>query len=110
MLLSPKEKLGQKLDNTLSDFGSSVSLTPNSIFMKLNLQVLRPTTSSLTLMDSSIKHPLGILVDVPIKTGDFYVVDHFVIVDLANYGHPQSILGSPFLATMGCKIYIKGDD
>jgi len=50
---------------------------------------------------------MGILEDVPIKVGDFYVPIDFVVLDMAEDSHTQIILGSPFLATAGCKIDIK---
>jgi len=80
---------------------------PYSIFKRFGLGKLRPTRISLQLVDRSIKYPMGILEDVPIKVGDFYVSIDFVVLDIAEDSRTQIILGRPFLATAGCKIDVK---
>ena len=95
------------IDRTLCDLGSSVSLMPYTIFKRLGLGELTPTSISLQLADRSIKYPLGILEDVPIKVGDFYVPIDFVVLDMAEDCRTQIILGRPFLATARCKIDVK---
>ena len=50
---------------------------------------------------------MGILEDVPIKVGDFYVPIDFVVLDIAEDCRTQIILGRPFLATAGCKIDVQ---
>jgi len=55
---------------------------PYSIFKRLDLGELRPLNISLPLVDRSIKYPLGILEDIPIKVGDFHVPINFVILDM----------------------------
>jgi len=50
---------------------------------------------------------MGILKDVPIKVGNFYVVIDLVVLDMAEDSHTQIILGIPFLTTPGCKIDVK---
>ena len=50
---------------------------------------------------------MGILEDVLIKVGDFYVPIDFVVLDMAEDPCTQIILGIPFLATTGCKIDVK---
>jgi len=54
----------------LCDLGSSVSLMPLSLCEKLELGEMRPTTISLQLTYRSVKYPVGVLEDVPIKVGD----------------------------------------
>jgi len=80
---------------------------PYSIFEKLSLGELRPTNIFLQFADYSIKYPLGILEDVSIKVGDFYVPIDFVILDMAEDARTQVILRRHFLATAGCKIDVK---
>jgi len=58
-------------------------------------------------VDRSIKNTLGILEDVPINMGEFYMSINFVILDMAEDFRTQIILGRPFLATAGCKIDVK---
>jgi len=50
---------------------------------------------------------MGILEDVPIKVGDFYVPIDLVVVDMAEDSRTKIILGRPFLATVGCKVDVK---
>jgi len=54
-----------------------------------------------------MKYPLGILENVPIKVGGFYVPIDFVILDMAEDARTQIILGQPFLATVACNIDVK---
>ena len=79
---------------------------PYTIFKRLGLGNLTPTCIFLQLGDRSIKYPLGILEDVPIKVGDFYAPIDFVVLDMAEDYRTQIILGRPFLATVGCKINV----
>ena len=61
------------INHTLYDLVSSISLMPLSLCEKLELGELRPITISLQLADCSVKYPIGILEDVPIKVRDLYV-------------------------------------
>jgi len=80
---------------------------PYSIFKRLGRNDLRPTNIFLQLANRSIKYPLGILKDVPIKVGEFYMPIDFVIIDMAKDFQTQIILGRLFLTTAGCKIDVK---
>ncbi|KAL5554294.1 hypothetical protein UlMin_041695 [Ulmus minor] len=51
-------------DKVLCDLGASINLMPLSIFRKLGLGEVKPTTVSLQLADRSIKHLRGIIEDV----------------------------------------------
>ena len=50
---------------------------------------------------------MGVLEDVPIKVGDFYVLINLMILDMAEDSRTQIISGRPFLATAGWKIDVK---
>jgi len=91
------------INHALCDLGSSLSLMPLSLCEKLELGELRPTTISLQLADRSVKYPMGILEDVPIKVGDSYVPVDFVILEMEEDTRTLIILGRPFLATVGCR-------
>jgi len=80
---------------------------PYSIFKRIGLRELRPTSISLQLADRSIKYPLGMLKDVPIKVDGLSVPIDLVVLDMAEDSRTQIILGRPFLATAGCKIDVK---
>jgi len=66
----------------LCDLESSVSLMPLSLCENLELGELRSTTISLQLADRSVKYPVGILKDVPIKVRDLYILVEFVILEM----------------------------
>jgi hypothetical protein len=61
-----------KFEKALSDLGASVSIMPRDVFEKLRLP-LEPTGMCLELSDNSIRYPLGIIEDVPMK-----VEHHFI--------------------------------
>jgi hypothetical protein len=49
-----------------------VSVMPRDVFEKLHLPELEPTAVCLGLGDNSIRYPLGITVDVPVKVGPLH--------------------------------------
>ena len=95
------------IDKALCDLGASVSLIPMSICKRLNLGELKPTRMSLQLADRSIKYPVGILEDVPLRIGQLYIPTDFVVMDISEDSHTPIILGRPFLATVGAIIDVK---
>jgi len=58
-------------------------------------------------VDGSVKHSLGILEDVAIELGNFYMLIEFIIIDIAGEAYAQIILERPFMATSGCKKDVK---
>ena len=80
---------------------------PLPLCEKLKLGEMRPTTISLQLADRSVKYPVGVLEDVPIKVGDLYVPVDFVILEMEEDMRTPIILGRPFLATARCRIDVK---
>lgn len=91
----------------LCDLGASVSLMPKSVFDKLGCGTLKPTRISLQLSDRSIRYPEGVLVDVPIKVGDFCVPGDFFVIDMEEDSQIPLLLGRPFLRTAGAIIDVK---
>nr|GEY16130.1 reverse transcriptase domain-containing protein [Tanacetum cinerariifolium] len=53
----------------LADLGGSINLMPFSVWKRLSLPDLTPTCMNLELADHSISHPVGVAVDVYVKTG-----------------------------------------
>ncbi|KAL5580236.1 hypothetical protein UlMin_012678 [Ulmus minor] len=86
-------------DKVLCDLGASINLMPLSIFRKLGLGEVRPTTVSLQLADRSIKHPRGIIEDVLVKVDKFIFPTDFIVLDMEEDREIPLILGRPFLAT-----------
>ena len=97
-----------RINRSLCDLGANVSLMPHFIFQKLVLGELHPTPISLLFADGSMKCPLGFLENGPVKVGDFYVLDDFIILDMVVNAYAQIILGRHFLATSGCEVDVKG--
>ncbi|XP_058002322.1 uncharacterized protein LOC131179484 [Hevea brasiliensis] len=95
------------INKALYDLGASVSLMPLSIYQKLNVGELKPTTISLQLVDRSIKYPVGILENIPIKVRKFFILVDFVILEIEEDVQFLILLERLFLATAGAIIDIK---
>ncbi|XP_012853120.1 PREDICTED: uncharacterized protein LOC105972690 [Erythranthe guttata] len=83
----------------LCDQGASVNLMPLSIYEKLNLGEIKPTSVTLQLADRSFTHPLGIVEDVLVKVDKFILPADFLVLDIEEDENIPIILGRPFLAT-----------
>jgi hypothetical protein len=60
--------------------------------------------------DNSIRYPLGIAEDVPVKVRHHLIPVDFVIHEMGEREKPPLILGRPFLKTMGATIDVgKGE-
>ncbi|XP_057993062.1 uncharacterized protein LOC131174042 [Hevea brasiliensis] len=95
------------IERALCDLGASFSLMPLSICEKLKVGDLKPTTISLQLADRSIKYPVGILENVPLKVGKFFIPVDFIILEMEEDVRKPIILGRPFLATARANIDVK---
>ena len=95
------------IGRSLCDLGASVSIIPLSFCRRLNIGEPQPTTVSLQLADRSIIYPYGMLEDVPVKVGDYYVPGDFFILEMEEDRQIPIILGRPFLATAGAIIDVK---
>ncbi|XP_058001889.1 uncharacterized protein LOC110672738 [Hevea brasiliensis] len=80
---------------------------PLSICEKLKVGKLKATTISLQLADRSIKYPVGILENMPLKVGKFFIPIDFVVLEIEEDIHIPIILERPFLATAGAIINVK---
>ncbi|XP_021730997.1 uncharacterized protein LOC110697903 [Chenopodium quinoa] len=95
-------KLGDiEINRALCDLGASVSLMPLSICKKLQMGEVKPTRISLQLANRSVKFPLGVLEDVPLRVGKFFIPCDFVVMEMEEDAHVPILLGRPFLATVG---------
>ncbi|XP_057984631.1 uncharacterized protein LOC131169422 [Hevea brasiliensis] len=95
------------IERALCDLGASASLMPLSICEKLKVGDLKPTTISLQLADRSIKYPIEILENVPLKVGKFFIPVDFIVLEMEEDIRTPIILGRPFLATAGANIDVK---
>ncbi|GKE59767.1 reverse transcriptase domain-containing protein, partial [Tanacetum coccineum] len=83
----------------LADLGASINLMPFSVWKKLNLPDLTPTSMTLELADRSISQPIGISKDINVKVGVFQFPADFVVVDFEPNPRVPLILGRYFLKT-----------
>ena len=84
--------------------GASISLMPLSLYKKLQLRDLTPTSLTIQLADCSNRQPIGILDDVPIQMGKFLIPCDFIVLAMDEDFPAPLILGRPFLATTGAVI------
>ncbi|XP_057997613.1 uncharacterized protein LOC131176574 [Hevea brasiliensis] len=106
-ILSKKRRLEDYETVALTEECASVSLMPLSICKKLDVRELKPTTILLQLNDRSMKYHVGILENIPIKVGKFFILVDFVVLEMEEDVQIPIILGRPFLATAGAIIDVK---
>ncbi|XP_038885800.1 uncharacterized protein LOC120076096 [Benincasa hispida] len=94
---------GKEVRNALCDLGASINLMPLSIFKKLDIGDVRPTTVTLQLADRSITHLKGKIEDVLVQVDKFIFPANFIILNYEANTEVSIILGRPFLAT-GCAL------
>ncbi|XP_048502947.1 uncharacterized protein LOC125498724 [Beta vulgaris subsp. vulgaris] len=68
---------------------------------------LKCTQVTLRMGDRSIKYHLGVLEDVPVRVGKFYIPVDFVVLDMDEDAQIPIILGRPFLCTACAVIDVK---
>ncbi|XP_019164434.1 PREDICTED: uncharacterized protein LOC109160613 [Ipomoea nil] len=73
-----------------------INLMPLTLFKKLKIAEMKPTTISLQLADRSVKYPLGVVEDILVKVGKFYFPTDFLILDMGSDTDTSLILGRPF--------------
>jgi hypothetical protein len=95
------------IDKAFLDLGASVSLMPLAVCKRLNLGELQPTKMSLQLADRSVKYPVGILEDIPVKIDQLYIPTDFMVMDIKEDDDIPIHLGRPFLSTVGSIIDVK---
>ncbi|XP_050888798.1 uncharacterized protein LOC127093955 [Lathyrus oleraceus] len=81
-------------ERALCDLGPSASLMPLFVCNKLDMGDMKPTNVSLQLADGSIKYPIDVLKDVPLRVGKHYVLVDFVIMDIDEDFQIPIILGA----------------
>ncbi|XP_012575296.1 uncharacterized protein [Cicer arietinum] len=60
-----------------------------------------------SLAGRSIKYPVGVLVDVPIKVGQLFIPIDFIVLEMEEDFQVPILLWRPFLATIGVFIDVK---
>ncbi|XP_050908901.1 uncharacterized protein LOC127122643 [Lathyrus oleraceus] len=62
---------------------------------------------SLQLADHSVKYPIGILEDIPVRIGQLYIPTDFAVMDIKEDSNIPILLGISFLATAGAIFDVK---
>lgn len=62
---------------------------------------------SLQLADRSAKYDVGMLENIPVRIGQFYIHTDFIVLDIKENSNIPIILGRSFLATVGAIIDVK---
>nr|GEX17215.1 reverse transcriptase domain-containing protein [Tanacetum cinerariifolium] len=101
---------GMDVCHALADLGASINIMPLSIWKKLSLPELTPTTMTLELADRSITRPKGVVEYVFIKVGKFYFPTNFVVVDFKTDPRVPLILGRSLLRTGRALIDVYGEE
>ncbi|XP_062113025.1 uncharacterized protein LOC133824168 [Humulus lupulus] len=70
------------IEKALCDLGANINLMPLSIFQKLNLGEVTPTTIFLQLADHSLTYPRGIIEYVLVKNDKFIFSVDFVVLEM----------------------------
>ncbi|XP_074354805.1 uncharacterized protein LOC141693561 [Apium graveolens] len=65
----------------LYDLGASINLMPMSVFRKLGIGEVRPTTITFQLADRSLAHPKEKIEDVLVKVDKFIFPANFIVLD-----------------------------
>ncbi|XP_074318430.1 uncharacterized protein LOC141655240 [Silene latifolia] len=95
------------IERALCDLGESISLMTLKIFKKLKDYELLPTRVSLKLADRSVRYPIGLVEDVPLKVGKLEFPYDFYVMDILEDSNIPIILGRSCLATRGATIDVK---
>ncbi|RYR09575.1 hypothetical protein Ahy_B05g077942 [Arachis hypogaea] len=86
-------------DRALCDLGASINLMPLSLVKRLQINEILPTDVVIRLADKTQKQARGVVENVLLKVGKYFLPTDFVILDMEeSHTHPI-ILERPFLAT-----------
>jgi hypothetical protein len=96
----------QKFDQALWDHGASVSVMPKIIYDQLNHDSLVPTSLHLQLVVQSIRRPVGITEDIPVRIRNSFVPVDFVVLKMDVYHQILLFLRRPLLSTTRAMIVV----
>ena len=68
-------------EKALCDLGASINLMPLSVMKKLQIQEAQPTRIALQMADKSMKRAYGLVENILVKVGKFFLPADFVILD-----------------------------
>jgi hypothetical protein len=94
----------QNFDQALYDLNASASVMTKVIYDHLNHDSLVPTSMHLQLANQSIRRPVGIVEDIPVRIRNSFILVDFVVLKMHVCHQIPLILGRPFLSTTGATI------
>ena len=77
---------------------------PKVVFDKLNFTHLAPMPMMLQPVNSTVRYPIGIGEDIPVKIWGYFVPDDFIVLDMETTKESPLILRRPFLSIVGAQI------
>ncbi|KAF8050839.1 hypothetical protein N665_1866s0003 [Sinapis alba] len=92
---------------SLCDLGSSVNLMPYTVAKRLGFTNFKPIKIQLVFADRSVRHPVGVVLDIDVVIGNYKIPADFVVLELDQEPKDPLILGRPFLATSRAIIDVK---
>lgn len=90
---------GVKIPHALCDLGSSINVMPLNKFKELKMGEIIPSNMTLTLADSFVTHPVGIVQDMLVHVDGLVFPADFVVINMKGDSGGSVILGCLFLAT-----------
>ncbi|XP_057755918.1 uncharacterized protein LOC130975103 [Arachis stenosperma] len=88
-----------RIDKGLYDLGANINLMPLSLMKKLQINELMPTDVIIKLADKTQKQAIGVVENVLVKVGNYFLPTDFVILEIEESHLHPIILGRPFVAT-----------
>ncbi|KAF8104118.1 hypothetical protein N665_0178s0004 [Sinapis alba] len=92
---------------SLCDLGSSVNLMPYIVAKRIDFTNFKPTKIHLVFAHRSMRHPIGVVLDIDVVIGNYRIPADFVVLELNQEPKDPLILGRPFLATARAIIDVK---
>jgi hypothetical protein len=80
---------------------------PKSVFDRIGVGELIQMKIILQLADRSTRLPLGMIEDLPLQAGKFYIPIDFMVIEMDEDPETSLILGRSFLATVGIRIDVR---
>ncbi|XP_050890811.1 uncharacterized protein LOC127096259 [Lathyrus oleraceus] len=98
---------GVNIPHGLCDLGSSINVMPLNKAKELKVGKIIPSNMTLTLADSSVTHPPGILRDMLVHVDGLVFPANFMVIDAKGDSGGLIILGRSFLETGKVKINVE---
>jgi hypothetical protein len=85
-----------------------MTIMPKVIYDQLNHDSFVPTSMHLQLENQSIRLPVGIVEDIPVRIRNSFIPVDFVVLEMDVCCQTLLIIGMPFLSTAGATIDVVG--